>query len=68
MEEGEEGDGGQCLEYIIWSLSVSRSVFASSKFHSLRLCCFEACQWYKLGDFSSLLLSHFLEIPSQKQE
>lgn len=60
--------GGACLEYIIWSLLVSGSVFVSSpNFTALGFVALRLVSGIKLGDFSSLLCSHFLEIPRQSK-
>lgn len=64
----EMGEG--CLKYIIWSLFWHpRSVFMLSlNFTALGFAALRPISGIKLGELSSLLLYHFLEISSQKQK
>lgn len=61
--------GGEWLECIIWSLLVPRSVFVSSlNFTASGFVAQRPVSGVTLGDFSSVLRSHVLEIPSQEQK
>ena len=68
---GRVADAGEgCLEYMICSLFWHpRSVFVLlTHFMTLGVAPPEPVSSIKSGDFSSPLLSHFLEIPSHKQK